>query len=877
MCRALVVIALLPINICYSQIQNAVQNPGFEDYNTCPTTLSNIAHSPTYTYFPTVKKWVIPTNGTSDYFNTCSTSTDVSIPANNLGHQYPRTGNAYAGIVLYYSGMSYAEYIESKLSDSLHKGHKYFVSYFVSLAERSYFSTDKMGLHFSDSMYNATGNSRVSLSADICSEPVKYFTDSTGWQLISGVYTAKGGERWITMGKFSDTAPVRTIPIRYHTPAGSLPICYLYIDDVSVLDMKVYDTVFCLTSSSAVLTSSHADGNHKWSTGDTTLNITITRPGRYWCADTVPGMKFVDSFIVKPYKRTGLDTTICVSTFPVTLRDSNLTGKYRWNTGDTSANISVSSLGKYWRSTIDSPCVNYTDTFRVKLLKTKGTDSSLCVAHFPYVLNGGIASGKYLWNTGDTTSSITISRPGVYWRTTIDSPCVNYRDSFVVRQSYTIGFNINKCISLSSTTITNTAFTGHYLWSTGDTAAAIIVKKQGTYWRKTFDYRCMSFRDTFNVDFLDKKTSDSIICNPAFPITLQPGKKKYCTYKWQSGDTSVALKTSSPGVYWRKAIGYCVNKTDTIKIQETPKPFIGNDSTYCFRDKIIIGTQQQFNTYKWNTGDTSRFIYVHNSGTYILAASDYCGTRSDTININLFNPPPPSGTDTILCLNDTGVLLNVQGNNLLWYNDANDSGHVQQLAVNTTRSGTQSLYVTQTINGCESSFTPININVMSKPVFDLGNDTNTCDKNLLQIGMPQQNDINYRWNTGDTTSFITPAKSGTYTLQASNRCGVTTHSISMLITPCDCIWVPNAFSPNGDGRNDNFRVIARCPLKRMTVRVYDRFGEIIYSSANPNSSWDGTIHGVPAELGDYYYYISYILDLPNQEEQMVKGEVILIR
>jgi OOP family OmpA-OmpF porin len=96
-----IIICLL---LCCSQLkaQNLVPNPSFEDYNNCPSSISNgypIAYSPAYHNFPTALYWVTPLITTPDYFNICDTTKQGhGVPDNSAGFQIPHSGNAYAGM-----------------------------------------------------------------------------------------------------------------------------------------------------------------------------------------------------------------------------------------------------------------------------------------------------------------------------------------------------------------------------------------------------------------------------------------------------------------------------------------------------------------------------------------------------------------------------------------------------------------------------------------------------------------------------------------------------------------------------------------------------------------------------------------------------------
>lgn len=102
-------------------------------------------------------------------------------------------------------------------------------------------------------------------------------------------------------------------------------------------------------------------------------------------------------------------------------------------------------------------------------------------------------------------------------------------------------------------------------------------------------------------------------------------------------------------------------------------------------------------------------------------------------------------------------------------------------------------------------------------------------------------------------------------------------SDSLYITPHPCcnIYFPNSFTPNGDGKNDLFRPITVGHHDIAYFRIYNRWGQVVYSSGDEHAGWNGTIDGKPADMGTYFYSIRY--RCVTGEYYMEKGEVLLVR
>lgn len=104
-------------------------------------------------------------------------------------------------------------------------------------------------------------------------------------------------------------------------------------------------------------------------------------------------------------------------------------------------------------------------------------------------------------------------------------------------------------------------------------------------------------------------------------------------------------------------------------------------------------------------------------------------------------------------------------------------------------------------------------------------------------------------------------------------------SVKVTTKACCNVIVPSAFTPNGDGHNDIFRVVQSTSGVQRNVqirsfKVLNRYGQVVFDTANELNGWNGIYNGKPADMGTYYYYIAYKCDGKMMEG---KGEVVLIR
>ncbi|MGE0560375.1 MAG: T9SS type A sorting domain-containing protein [Flavobacteriales bacterium] len=202
--------------------QNLVPNPSFEDTVSCPTTLADLSA----TTF-----WTAPTQGSADYFNACG-SGDANVPNNIFGTQSALTGNAYVGIGVYdtFDTYSYREYIQVQMQQNLISGQKYWVSFYVSLADLNDYAIQEIGAYFSPVQINDNSiDTTLSFTPQIEFND-SVITDKVNWTKISGSFTATGNENYVIIGNFNRKQTTTA------TQVGSTntDYSYYYIDDVCV-------------------------------------------------------------------------------------------------------------------------------------------------------------------------------------------------------------------------------------------------------------------------------------------------------------------------------------------------------------------------------------------------------------------------------------------------------------------------------------------------------------------------------------------------------------------------------------------------------------------------------------------------------------------
>jgi gliding motility-associated-like protein len=327
----------------------------------------------------------------------------------------------------------------------------------------------------------------------------------------------------------------------------------------------------------------------------------------------------------------------------------------------------------------------------------------------------------------------------------------------------------------------------------------------------------------------------------------------------------------------------------TVTIHDLPLATAGSNSPVC-EGKPVNLTAGGGASYTWSgpAGFSSGaqnpvFVAAANSaGNYIVSVTDQFGcvdTASTTISIlpkPLIDVFPKSAS---FCMGDSVLLTATGGATYLWTPAAG--------LTNPTASSTYAKPVTTTTytvtatgaNGCTDSLA-VKIAVFKKPVVRAGEDIVLINGQSAVINASlDTTNVNYFWTPVDFLNdpllvrpTTTPNRDIAYTLHAVSGlgCGVATDTV--LIKVYTDLFIPNAFTPDGNGNNDRWEIkaLAAYPLAR--ILIFNRFGELVFASNGATDYWDGTYKGKKAAAGAYVY----IIDLKNNSP-VIKGEVLIVR
>lgn len=145
------------------------------------------------------------------------------------------------------------------------------------------------------------------------------------------------------------------------------------------------------------------------------------------------------------------------------------------------------------------------------------------------------------------------------------------------------------------------------------------------------------------------------------------------------------------------------------------------------------------------------------------------------------------------------------------------------------------------------------------PTIDLGNDTSLCvvENIILKAGPFFET---YQWSDFSSGTSIVVDEPGKYWVEVKDGNCIIRDTIVIEEIPFNCgckIYVPNIFSPNNDGINDEFHPLSPCELLDYQLTVFDRWGRMAYRSNDAAEGWDGSLKGRPVERGVFVYILQY--------------------
>jgi gliding motility-associated-like protein len=335
-------------------------------------------------------------------------------------------------------------------------------------------------------------------------------------------------------------------------------------------------------------------------------------------------------------------------------------------------------------------------------------------------------------------------------------------------------------------------------------------------------------------------------------------------FSWDFGDPASGSNFSTeprPKHKFTKSGTYTVTlrlqsaRGDTTKIERIiyipeglSRPFSGKTVYLCEGESVTLDAENPGASYQWSTGEKVQTIKVNASAWYHVVISKNGCDLHDSVEVQSVKKPALNLPETISKCTGGYVVLDPGGDSLqyTWSNGA----RTKTISVNEPGI----YYVTARNGACIASDT---IRVKNFPYQNISRETKSlCDVETITLSAGEGS--NYQWQPGgEIFKSISIRDFGTYRVTYLDQFGCAVSDSIAINEKCrPKIFVPNVFTPDGNGIDDIF--LARgMDITEFEMAVYNRWGERVYYSRNISEGWDGSFKGLHVQADVYLYKINY--------------------
>jgi gliding motility-associated-like protein len=494
--------------------------------------------------------------------------------------------------------------------------------------------------------------------------------------------------------------------------------------------------------------------------------------------------------------------------------------------------------------------------------------------------NGSIVG----WSTGETSAAIQVGAPGLYSVTVTDG-VQSIADSVEVAEidgplEVDIQGPYEICQGIPDTLWAVAPQAVSFLWSNGDTTAWTAIDSPDVY-GLTVANACgdTAFTDRsvlrLPVPDIEIYTNGQLEC-PNDRVILSINAPYGLQFNWSDGSTGVFTSVEEPGLYWVEAFNSCGFDRDSVSIETQGKPYpelaIFTDRTMlCQGESATLTAQTNTQGFLvWSTGYVAlESIVVDTPGVYEAFFINDCGRTEASISIS----GPPDLEVAIdapedMCEGTPETLRAISANALSFEWSDGTSGS----QMSTPTPGNYTVTVTG-ICGEKTSTSHYIAGVPYPEVVIRQEESLMCDGAQVLLFADALHTDEYEWTTGSAEPETYIDERGLYGVTVRNRCFEASDQVLVTTVPAPA-FVPNAFSPNGDQVNDEFRPLPACPdASDYQFRVFSRWGELVFESKSINQGWNGFLNGRPAARGVYVWSLNFRI---RDREYHLTGDVMLM-
>ncbi|WP_170110395.1 gliding motility-associated C-terminal domain-containing protein [Flavilitoribacter nigricans] len=647
------------------------------------------------------------------------------------------------------------------------------------------------------------------------------------------------------------------------------------------------DLALCEGETTTLNAPTGAGNTYRWQDGSTTSFLTVEQSGSYAVSVTANGCTGQDeislTFTPLPQFSLGPDTSLC-SGETLAFDFSGVGDTYRWQDNSDAPAYTIDQTGQYTLAITSNGCAA-TDEINVNFFETPtvdlGPDLALCEGETT-TLNAPMAAGNtYRWQDGSTTSFLTVDQSGSYAVSVTANGCTGQDEislTFTPLPQFSLGPDTTLC-SGEALLFDFSGVGDTYRWQDNSDAPVYNIDRSGQYALSITRNGC-STTDELNVTVSPTPDvdlgPDLALCEGETTTLFAPGNAGF-TYRWQDGSTLSSFTVDQSGDYAVSVTADGCTGQDNVSITVTPLPRfdLGPDRNLCPEETINFDLGGLGDEYRWQDGNTSPNYTITEGGAYTLALSAAGCRYADTVVITAVAAPTVDlGADISICSGESALLeASVSQSDELFWQDGS-------MGLSLLAEQTGIYWLEATLGDC---VTRDSISVTIQESLDLGlaDSLVLCRSETITL-RPNIGTGSIRWQDGSTDPEYTVREAGLYTAIVEQAGCETTASVIVSSSSCGQIqvFVPNVFSPNEDGLNDLF-VPNLDPAYNVTnyqLKVFNRWGRLVFQSQSPGLGWDGRDNGLPAPSSVYVFMLEVSFEEQGEQfRQQFAGDVSLLR
>lgn len=541
------------------------------------------------------------------------------------------------------------------------------------------------------------------------------------------------------------------------------------------------DTSICQGQSVTLTALTNTGCTYLWSNGSHQNSINVSASGTYSVTATNSnGCTKTQSVNVTVHQRpqvsiTG-NTTFCSGSSTTLSVVSDGNNNYVWSDSTQNAPLTTSTAGTYTVTATNAYGCTQTASTTVSTLSlpniTLTGDGTICPGASATL--SANAHAHYIWSTGDTTHSITVTPASTtsYSLTVTDqNGCQNSTQGTVTigeTPSVHITGNLSFCAGQQTQLIATAGYS--YLWSNNAATAAITVNSSGTYKVTATNALGCTATDsvvvtTHALPTLNFGIQHTICSGQSYTYQL-PGN---LNYQWSTGATGNQLTVNASGIYRVTAtneFGCSTTAADSLVVIPLPTPTISGNTTICRGNSTTL-TVSGGMVYQWSNGSSNRELVVSPTATTaysVTAYNEYGCSSSTNVQVVVNSLPTISFSgDTAFCEGGSATITAQGASNFLWSTGYNTS------SITVNMPGTY--YVTASNAYNCSRTNSITITKLTNPIVHISGDNLVCENSSHTLTATGAS--TYEWSTGENTTAISimPTATTTYSVTGTDANG----------------------------------------------------------------------------------------------------------